>query len=76
MLQIIEHHGLGGHQFGAGIGKRFGECVGDDRDAVAVAVEQVAGVDPDAADAHGDVQIGNLAVAVRANCAVRETGKF
>ena len=52
-----------------------GDLVGDGSDAVGVAVEKVAGMDGDAADVDGAIDLRDVAVAVGTDDAVGEAGK-
>ena len=75
-LQIIQDHRLGGHEFGTCLGHRSSDFMGNRRDAVAVAVQQVAGMDHDAADVDRDIQLHDLAVAVAQMVPLVKHGKF
>src|SRR5262249_34841249 len=74
-LQVIEHDGLGGGQLGAGRADLRGDAGGDGRDPIQVAVQEVAGVDGDAADVDGHVHLRDVAVAVGADGAAGEAGE-
>lgn len=75
LLEVVEHNLFGGHEFGAGVGHFRREFVRDGGDAVAVAVEELAGGDLDAADVDGDVDLQDMAIAVGTDGAVGEAGE-
>ena len=71
----VNDDGFGGGVFGTGVGHIGRDFDGNGRDAVAVTMQQVVGVDVDAADLHWQVQIEQVHIAVRANQAVVKDGE-
>src|SRR5262249_51456291 len=66
-LHVVEAHRLRGDELGTRLRGRLGDGERNRRHAVAVAVQQVAGVNHDAADAHRDVDAFDMAVAMSAH---------
>src|SRR5262249_41940873 len=74
--EVVQHDGFGIHVCRAGVRHLRGDLQWDGGDAVAVAVEQVAGVDGHAADVDREVDGRDVAVPVRADGAAGEAGEL
>ena len=72
-FEIVQDDGFGGHQLRARLGRGRRQVIGNNGDAVAIAVNEITRVNHDIADVHRDIDLRNMTITVGTDDAVGET---